>query len=317
MDATRFVQLATIRKRAHTEQSPVVFLHGFPDSPDMFQAYHSPEEQRESWIKDRSLHALALPNRLTNPVVPTLADLISGVLYKEFAAQMDALVKESPNGKLILIAHDWGAAYAWRYIKDKGDGCIERMVALSVAPSPRFDVWEHGVRALGWSYRTLFSIPYYIPATSRSLGWALKHIAGYEGPDLEHLSKDCYHYWDGIAWPLLAPVALLYPRSEQLDFSFPILFIRSRMDRFATTQAFERKLRQRADSRLVILPPDCNHWFPAQKSELVLQELRTFLAPEAPASKKVRAGAESAAGSKKKKATSTRAKPRRPESSKR
>ncbi len=296
MDAIRYVQVASLRKRLRTQLSPVVFLHGFPDSPDMFQAYHSPEERNESWLKERNVYAIALPNRQTNPIVPSLADLMADTLYKEFTVQMDALIKESPSGKLILVAHDWGAAYAWRYIKDKGDACIERMVALSVAPSPRFDIWEHGVRALGWSYRMLFSIPYYIPASSRALGWALTHIAGYEGSDLRHLSKDCYHYWDGIAWPFLAPLTLLglvQKPEERLDFTFPILFIRAPMDRFATTEAFEDMLARRAGCRLIILSPECNHWFPAQQSELVLWELRSFLAPEVEVKKSVRAGAQS------------------------
>jgi pimeloyl-ACP methyl ester carboxylesterase len=303
MDSTRYVQVTSIRKKARTQQSSVVFLHGFPDSPDMFKTYYSPLETKESWLKDRSLYAIALPNRQTNPTVPSLTDLMADTLYKEFAIQMNVLLKNSPSGKLILIAHDWGAAYAWRYIKDKGDSCIERMVAMSVGPSPRFDIWEHGFRALGWSYRFMLSLPYYVPASSRPVGWALTRFAGYKGSDLQRLSKDCYHYWDGVAWPFLAPLTLLgllQKRPERLHFSFPILFIRSPVDRLVSTEGFETMLAKRPDCRLIILSRDFNHWFPAQHSELVLKELRTFLAPAVATKSSVRKGAESAAPTGKK-----------------
>jgi pimeloyl-ACP methyl ester carboxylesterase len=103
-------------------------------------------------------------------------------------------------------------------------------------------------------------------------------FGGYQSPTAAELWRDAYHYWDRLLLIVaFIPRALMPPiQSEYLDFNFPVLYIRSPMDRIASTAAFERRLAERADCRAVFIKG--NHWFPEQKSAEVLAQLRLFLA---------------------------------------
>jgi pimeloyl-ACP methyl ester carboxylesterase len=93
------------------------------------------------------------------------------------------------------------------------------------------------------------------------------------------LWQDAYHYWDRPSLFLtILPQALflLFYKKEYLDFSFPVLYMRTKLDRIASTSAFERLLRSRAECKLTIYD-QYNHWFPEQHSDVVLPEVRTFL----------------------------------------
>ena len=71
--------------------------------------------------------------------------------------------------------------------------------------------------------------------------------------------------------------AVAFPnRHEYLDFPFPVLYLRTKLDRIASTAAFERRLKERPDCRLVDYP-EFNHWFPEQHADVVLEEIRAFL----------------------------------------
>jgi pimeloyl-ACP methyl ester carboxylesterase len=75
----------------------------------------------------------------------------------------------------------------------------------------------------------------------------------------------------------ILPQALLFLfyRPEYVNFRFPVLYLRSRLDRIASTAAFERQLHTRPDCRMVVYD-SFNHWFPEQHSAVVLPELRAF-----------------------------------------
>ena len=93
------------------------------------------------------------------------------------------------------------------------------------------------------------------------------------------LWQDAYHYWDRPSLVLtILPQALLFLfyKPEYLDFAFPVLYMRTKLDRIASTAAFERKIQSRSDCRLVIYD-EYNHWFPEQHSDVVLPEIRAFL----------------------------------------
>lgn len=260
-------------------RSPVLLIHGFPDSPEMFAAYHTPAERRQPWLAGRSIYTLAFPNRHSRSAAwPSLRDLAGGRLSREFAALVDVVIAASPTGKLIIIAHDWGATYTWELVRSRPDLPIERLIALSVGSSFRYDLAEHGLRAFTWLYNIIFGMHYYLPtAPVRRLLTAALTVAGYQSPSIDAVAYDCYHYWD---WPLrlLKLPFRLFGLGRQpafTDIRFPVLFIRSKMDRIATTAAFETHLRGRADCRVLLLDR-VNHWFPEQQSEQVLMEIRQF-----------------------------------------
>lgn len=260
-------------------RSPAVFLHGFPDSPEMYAAYVTEAELAAPWLAGRSVYLYAFPNRRTNPDYPTWRELAGGVMAREFEALLDGLVAESPTGKLVLVAHDWGATHAWRWARARGGAGIERMVALSVGSSFRYDVVEHGFGAFTWLYGLWFCLSWYVPFLRRTVARTIVTSGGYRADDWAELGRDAYPYWDrpSLLWTiLLQSLFFLFYRKEYVDFPFPVLYLRSGFDRIASTRAFERTLRARPDCRIVLFP-DWNHWFPEQHADAVLHEVRAFL----------------------------------------
>ncbi|KAJ8607165.1 hypothetical protein CTAYLR_007332 [Chrysophaeum taylorii] len=283
------------RDRVHAEpkaaRSPAVFLHGFPDSSDIFEKYVV--DTAAAWLNGREIFTIDFPNRRTNPDrVPPLSLLVAGELWhggslqREVDALLDATVAESPTGKLLLVAHDWGATCAWSWIRRRPSAPVEAMVSLSVGSSFRYDVLEHGVGALQWAYSAVFSLGYYLPHRwiGRLIGNLAKHAAGYRADDLDEVYRDAWHYWYGPFELLLLPLKLVGFRYVPpfVGFPFPVLYIRAESDRIATTAAFESHLRERPDCRVLVLGTGFSHWFPEQHPDLVLAQIRDFppLRPE-------------------------------------
>lgn len=273
---TKWIQLLQV---ANSTKSPVVFCHGFPDSRLMYADYYAETDQ--PWLANRSIYALEFPNRQTNfEVFPTLKEMRKKVLEKEWETLVNQIADLSPTNKIVPIAHDLGATYMWKYIREQdGEGKIDKMVSLSVGSSFRYDVWEHGSKTALWPiYRLLFSLPFYKKAFRRPIA-RIVQSAGYESDTAENIYLDAYHYWDG---PLYFVAYLTFfwtiprPRADYTDFTFPVLFIRSAQDSIASNRAFEETLLARNNS-LVLVLDDVNHWFPEQESERVLKEIRTFL----------------------------------------
>jgi pimeloyl-ACP methyl ester carboxylesterase len=241
----------------------------------MFSDYVTPAEQSQQWLAGRSIYAYSFPNRRDNPRVPPFYRLVSGVIAKEFDENMDALAKNSPTGKLVVVAHDWGATHTWRWIRNQHDAPVEKLVALSVGSSFRYDVYEHGLNVFSWLSGLWFSLGWYLPFMRPILTASLVRYGGYRSATAAELWRDAYHYWDR---PMLLltfiPRALMPPfASEYTDFHFPVLYLRSPMDRIASTAAFEQRLA--TGGRKVVMAG--NHWFPEQHSADVIAELRAFL----------------------------------------
>lgn len=278
----QYAKLTCLHQADGTGKSPVVFVHGFPDSPAMFAAYYAETERGQSWLAGRSIYCYAFPNRHDNPNFPPLKELARGVMSREFDQTMDDLALQSPTGKLIFLSHDWGATHTWRWARKQKNPPIEKIVAFSVGSSNRFDIFEHGLNAFTWLYGLWFCAPYYFPFLRKTVAWSIVKAAGYRSETADELWKDTYHYWDRPRLLLtILPQAFLglFYQREYLDFSFPVLYLRTPLDRIASTAAFERLIQSRPDCRMVFYPK-FNHWFPEQQSEVVLQEVRTFLGGE-------------------------------------
>lgn len=276
----KYAKLTCIHNVPNSDKSPVVFVHGFPDSPQMFAAYYDDAERDQPWLQGRSIFAYAFPNRHDNPNFPPLAELVRGVIAREFDETMDDLVQKSPTGKLIFIVHDWGATHTWRWARAQKEPPIEKMVAFSVGSSFRYDFVEHGLNAFSWLYGLWFCSAWYIPFLRKLVARSIVRFAGYRSSTEEDLWKDAYHYWDRPSLILtILPQTLffLFYKPEYLDFRFPVLYIRTKLDRIASTAAFEREIQSRPDCKLLIFE-QYNHWFPEQHSDVVLPEVRKFLA---------------------------------------
>ncbi|MBK7896746.1 MAG: alpha/beta hydrolase [Candidatus Promineifilaceae bacterium] len=263
-------------------RSPLLFLHGFPDSPKMWAAYVQAAKEGAKWSNGRSLYTLAFPNRQTRPApIPSWQELHRGVLADEVAEAIALLATESPTGKIIPIGHDLGATHFWQYVRQRdGQVPFEKLVALSVGSSFRYDIWEHGLNAFTWLYQVLFSLPhaFRLPALQKLLAYLLVNVAGYRAGRTADVWRDTYHYWDGWLWPLRLPFYLLGAAYQPafLNFDFPVLYMRAKIDRIATTRAFETAVQTRPNCQYILLD-GVSHWFPEQHPQLVLAELATFL----------------------------------------
>ncbi|MBK8987552.1 MAG: alpha/beta hydrolase [Chloroflexi bacterium] len=266
-------------------RSPVVFVHGFPDSPEMWRAYTAPAERERPWLAGRAIYTFAFPNRQTRPEpIPSWRDVRRGVLDDELAAAFTEVITSSPTGQIIPIVHDLGATATWRYARRRrGQVAFEKLVSFSVGAWLRYDLAEHGLRAFTWLYQVIYIAPYTtrLRPLQNLLAFLLTRAAGYQSDSAAEVWRDTYHYWEGWLWPLRLPFYLLGAGWERpfLNFPFPVLFMRSQIDRIATTEAFEVELQRRPDCRCIVLP-DVTHWFPEQRPELVLPELRAFLHDE-------------------------------------
>ncbi|MGQ9908000.1 MAG: alpha/beta fold hydrolase [Candidatus Flexifilum sp.] len=263
-------------------RSPIVFIHGFPDSPLMFRAYYSVDERQREWLRDRQIYTIAFPNRFTNPNYPPLGALLKETLQAEIDALLKERIAASPTGQIIPIVHDWGATTTWKFIRHHPDqrAGIEKLVALSVPSTFRYDIWAKGLLAFGWLYSTLFGAPYWLPfgPVRRAVTGLITRSGGYRSDRDDTLYQDTYHYWYGILRPLLLPFDLLGLRIRPafLDFAFPVLFMRSPQDQLPANPDFERAMQTRQDCRFVLVE-GANHWFPEQHAERVLAEIRTFI----------------------------------------
>lgn len=264
-------------------RSPVVFIHGFPDSPLMWQRYVTAVEREQPWLANRAIYTFAFPNRQTRPdLIPSWREVRRGVLDDELAAAFAELITRSPTGQIIPIVHDLGATATWAYARRRqGKAPFEKLVSFSVGSSLRYDLAEHGLNAFTWLYQLLYIAPYTFRwrPLQRLLAYLLTRAAGYQSNTADEVWRDTYHYWAGWLWPLRLPVYLLGWGSERpfLDFPFPVLYMRSHIDRIASTKAFETELQRRPDCCFIELP-DVTHWFPEQRPDLVLPVLRDFLA---------------------------------------
>ncbi len=274
-----YAKLTCLHQPEHANKSPVVFIHGFPDSPAMFAAYYAEAERSQPWLAGRSIYTYAFPNRHDNPNFPPLGELARGVMAREFDETLDGLARQSPTGKLLILAHDWGATHTWRWARRRENPPIEKLVAFSVGSSFRYDVFEHGLNAFTWLYGIWFGAAWYLPFLRKAVANSIVRAAGYRAETALDLWQDAYHYWDRPSLFLtILPQALffLFYRQEYLDFPFPVLYLRARLDRIASTAAFERHLLSRPDCRMIVYD-QFNHWFPEQQSDVVLPEIRRFL----------------------------------------
>ncbi|MCA9919306.1 MAG: alpha/beta hydrolase [Anaerolineales bacterium] len=278
----KYCLLESVLHHPNPTRSPLLFLHGFPDSPKIWAAYVQAVKEGAAWGNGRSLYTLAFPNRQTHPApIPTWQELRQGVLAQEISQAIAQIATDSPTGKIIPIAHDLGATHIWQYVRQRnGQVPFEKLVALSVGSSFRYDIWEHGFGALTWLYQILFILPYTIqlPVFQRLLPYLLTKIAGYRSQHSQTVWQDSYHYWEGWLMPPRLPFYLLGAAYQPafLDFDFPVLYMRSKLDRIATTRAFEKAIQTRPDCRYVLLD-GVSHWFPEQHPQLVLAELASFL----------------------------------------
>jgi len=279
----KFVKTTCVHNSdAHCSKSPILFLHGAPDSPAIWEAYI---QDTKSWAQNRQIFTLETPNSVSNPVEPpSLKELFGGAIYDEIAASILSRIIESPSGKVVIVAHDFGATYAWNFVRNNisiANQHIEQMVSFSVGSSFRYDVWEHGPNALTWCYAILPALVFFCPFFPlKYLFWWIWRSIGFPGDYLPS-EIDLHPYWYApfFVFRMLFDFffGMLHTGLGFVDFKFPVFFLRSRIDSIASNDRFEKLLERRGDCKLKILPFSATHWFLFHHSDVIMPEFRAFL----------------------------------------
>jgi pimeloyl-ACP methyl ester carboxylesterase len=90
-----------------SRRSPVVFIHGFLDSPGMFSAYYSSKDRSQPCLIGRRIYTFAFPNQQDNRDFPSPLDLMQGKLAREFDETLDTLAhrhNRPPAEKLVALS---------------------------------------------------------------------------------------------------------------------------------------------------------------------------------------------------------------------
>ena len=112
----------TFRVREHGEGSPVVLLHGFPETSVMW----APLMER---LADEGFHCLA-PNQRGYSPGARPAD-VSEYTYTHFAADVSGFMDAMGWDRAHLIGHDWGALAGWAAVGMKHERVLS-WTAMSV-----------------------------------------------------------------------------------------------------------------------------------------------------------------------------------------
>ena len=78
---------------------------------------------------------------------------------------LDGACAVSPTGKVVVVCHDWGATYSWKWIM-KNQEKVSAVIAFSVGNEFRYDVLEHGPGALIWGYHLVTCLPWLLPCAA-------------------------------------------------------------------------------------------------------------------------------------------------------
>ncbi|MEO1089546.1 MAG: alpha/beta hydrolase [Pseudomonadota bacterium] len=163
--------------RVTGEGTPLVLLHGFPDTGEVWRHQVGPlaELGRTVIVPDlRGCGATDAPHQVERY---RLDRLVADVL-----AIVDALVP--PGSAFDLVGHDWGAAVGW-HVCAVGPERVRRFAALSVGHPEAYRRAGAEQRRKGW-YLFLFIVPWVAEA---SLGARRFHALTVNAPTAEDAAR--------------------------------------------------------------------------------------------------------------------------------
>ena len=158
--------------------SPVILLHGFPDS-----AYIWREQIKALSQKGYQVIAPDLRGTGDSEAPPERKKYGIDIICSDVVTLMDYLgIEKAP-----VIGHDWGAVAGWVLTGNYPDR-VQRYVALSVGhPKAYRSNLEQLLRA--W-YTVLFQVPYIAEKSMRSFDWLLIRILSNHHREVGHWIED-------------------------------------------------------------------------------------------------------------------------------
>ncbi len=253
------------------EGEPVVLLHGFPDTADMWR-------NQVPALADAGYRVIAPDQRgcgqSDRPDGPERYD------YESLVGDVVGIVDALGIKRFSVIGHDWGAVLAWVMASFMPDR-VDRMVALS-APHPEELFPIASVEQARMSYYILqFQHPGVAEQWLRADNWKNFREAWAGGDtdaqiaDLSEPGKlECRIDWYRAN---ITPEMMFAPQPEiMLPVSIPVLLVHGERDQFLSEESFLRS-EARCTGPFRYERLDTGHWMPIEQPRDVTRLLLEFL----------------------------------------
>lgn len=256
----------------------MLMLHGFPEF------WYSWRKQIPEFAQDHKVVALDLRgyNDSDKP------ESQSAYVMAEFIKDIEGVIRGLGYDRCLLVGHDWGGAIAWSFAYAHPE-MVERLIILNLPHPAKF---AQGFRTpqqlLRSSYIFFFQLPL-LPELLIQLNDFQPLEAAFKGMAIDKSAiseEDIEAYKNAIAKPGALTAALNYYRNPFQQgitttdwgvLEVPTLMIWGENDialgKELTygTEKYVRNLR-------IQYIPNCSHWVQQERSDLVNQSMREFLA---------------------------------------
>ena len=250
---------------------PVVLLHGFPDTADVWR-------NQVPALADAGFRVIAPDQRgcgqSDRPDGPESYD------YEALLGDVVGIVDALGIGRFSVIGHDWGAVLAWAMASFMPDR-VDRMAALS-APHPEELFPIASVEQARMSYYILqFQHPGVAEQWLRADNWR-NFREGWAGGDTDAQIADLSEpgkLESRIDWyrANITAETMFTPQPEvMLPVSIPVLLVHGERDQFLSEESFLRS-EARCTGPFRYERLDTGHWMPTEQPHDVTRLLQEFL----------------------------------------
>jgi len=247
-----------------TGEKTLVLIHGYPDSLELW------DKQAEFFKKDYTVVRFTLPGF-------ELKDTGKRPHYS--AAQirmiMDAFIKSLNRGKVTVLAHDWGAAYATQYLKK--NELVDKLVLFDIGSfgdekMPSINVKYTFALAVAWTLPEFLGEKLTVYTADKILNVPNvdpnKTIA-----DLRPDSRMTYPYWH--LWKSVLSKTATKPIMIQ-DYGTPFLFLYGKDKKvWFHAESWLKELQDAQKGQVEAIPG--GHWFMQSSPDLVNQKVAKWL----------------------------------------
>ncbi|TKB55512.1 alpha/beta fold hydrolase [Ferrimonas aestuarii] len=262
-------QLPTIVSNLETKiegdgEEALVMIHGYPDSLELW------DKQAEYFKKDYTVARFTLPGFELNDSGERPSYSI-----KQIRMITDEFIKRLNKDKVTVLAHDWGAVYAFKYLEQ--NDLVDRVVL--------FDIGSFGKEerpAINVKYTFALAVAWNLP---ESLGEKLAlYTAGSilnitdvdPNKTVDDLRPDprmtypYYHLWNAVLTKSIGKSA------EVEEYATPFLFLYGKDKKvWFHAKTWEQQVVELGKGQVDSLPG--GHWFMQSSPDLVNQKVEAWL----------------------------------------
>lgn len=242
----------------------LIFLHGYPDSLELW------DKQVEYLKKDYSIARFTLPGfeLEDNGKRPSYS-------IKQIRMILDSFIQGLNKDKITILAHDWGAIYAFQYIK-KND-LVDRVILFDIGSfgdekRPTVNLKYTFALAVAWTLPEFLGEKLTVYTAENILNIVdvdpNKTIA-----DLRIDPRMTYPYWN--LWRSILTKEIAKP-TELKDYATPFLFMYGKDKKvWFHAKSWEQQLQSLNKGQVEVLPG--GHWFMQSSPDLVNQKISDWL----------------------------------------